>query len=82
MLTLQLVVMRGFGLGLILILNVRFAFQSLACTSHLLSWLSTTALRRVLSLKMVTQCAMLEEYGIFLVLANKVKRPLVPYDAS
>ena len=27
---------------------------------------------------MVTQCAMLEVYGIFLVLANKVKRPLVP----
>jgi hypothetical protein len=43
----------------------------------LLSWLSITALRRVLSLKMVTQCAMLEEYGIFLVLANKVMHPLV-----
>ncbi len=33
---------------------------------------SVTALRRVLYLKMVTQCAVLEEVGIFLVLANKV----------
>jgi hypothetical protein len=31
----------------------------------------TLALRRVLHLKMVTQCAMLEEFGIFLVLADK-----------
>ena len=29
-------------------------------------------MRRVLHLKMVTQCAMLEEFGIFLVLADKV----------
>lgn len=29
------------------------------------------ALRRVLHLKMVTQCAMLEDFGIFLVLADK-----------
>ena len=28
-------------------------------------------MRRVLHLKMVTQCAMLEEFGIFLVLADK-----------
>ena len=33
---------------------------------------SVTDLRRVLYLKMVTQCAVLEELGIFLVLANKV----------
>jgi RHO1 GDP-GTP exchange protein 1/2 len=32
------------------------------------------ALRRVLHLKMVTQCAMLEDFGIFLVLADKVRR--------
>lgn len=38
---------------------------------------SVTALRRVSDLKMVTQCAMLEEFGIFLVLANKVKCPFV-----
>lgn len=30
------------------------------------------AIRRVLHLKMVTQCAMLEDFGIFLVLADKV----------
>ena len=30
-------------------------------------------MRRVLHLKMVTQCAMLEEFGIFLVLADKVR---------
>lgn len=29
-------------------------------------------MRRVLHLKMVKQCAMLEEFGIFLVLADKV----------
>ena len=32
-------------------------------------------MRRVLHLKMVTQCAMLEDFGIFLVLADKVKTP-------
>jgi hypothetical protein len=31
-----------------------------------------TALRRVLHLKLVTQCAMLEDFGIFLVLADGV----------
>lgn len=31
-----------------------------------------SAMRRVLHLKMVTQCAMLEDFGIFLVLADKV----------
>ncbi|KAG9017026.1 hypothetical protein FRB90_002035, partial [Tulasnella sp. 427] len=35
------------------------------------------SLRRVLHLKMVTQCAMLEDFGIFLVLADKAKA-LVP----
>jgi hypothetical protein len=34
------------------------------------------AMRRVLHLKMVTQCAMLEDFGIFLVLADKVKASL------
>ena len=34
--------------------------------------LACIALRRVLHLKMVTQCAMLEDFGIFLVLADKV----------
>lgn len=31
------------------------------------------AMRRVLHLKMVSQCAMLEDFGIFLVLADKVR---------
>jgi hypothetical protein len=31
-------------------------------------------MRRVLHLKMVSQCAMLEDFGIFLVLADKVRR--------
>lgn len=31
-------------------------------------------MRRVLHLRMVTQCAMLEEFGIFLVLADKVRQ--------
>ena len=30
------------------------------------------ALRRVLHLKMVTQCAVLEDFGLFIVLADKV----------
>ncbi len=30
-----------------------------------------SAMRRVLHLKLVTQCAMLEEFGLFLVLADK-----------
>ena len=35
-------------------------------------------MRRVLHLKMVTQCAMLEDFGIFLVLADKVYITLFP----
>jgi len=35
--------------------------------------ISALALRRVLHLKMVTQCSMLEDFGIFLVLADKVR---------
>ena len=38
----------------------------------------TLALRRVLHLKMVTQCAMLEEFGIFLVLADKASFYRIP----
>jgi hypothetical protein len=46
---------------------------------------SVTALRHAshLNLKMVTQCAMLERFGVFLVLADQVKqRPRVPQYAS
>ena len=32
-----------------------------------------TAMTRVLHLKKVTQCAVLDEFGLFLVLADKVK---------
>ena len=35
-------------------------------------------MRRVLHLKMVTQCAMLEDFGIFLVLADKVSTVPIP----
>ena len=38
-----------------------------------LLFMHIVAMRRVLHLKMVTQCAMLEEFGIFLVLADKVR---------
>ena len=34
--------------------------------------ITSPAMRRVLHLKMVTQCAMLEDFGIFLVLADRV----------
>ena len=43
---------------------------------HYVYWVqsnSNLAMRRVLHLKMVKQCAMLEEFGIFLVLADKVR---------
>lgn len=46
------------------------------CGLVLLNCCSTcllAAMRRVLHLKMVTQCSMLEDFGIFLVLADKVK---------
>src|SRR5437588_808640 len=33
---------------------------------------TSLAMRRVLNVKMVTQCAMLEDFGMFLVLADKV----------
>jgi hypothetical protein len=35
-------------------------------------------MRRVLHLKLVTQCAMLEDFGIFLVLADKVRIAFFP----
>lgn len=40
---------------------------------HPRSLIRFAALRRVLQLRAVTQCAMLEEFGIFLVLADKVR---------
>jgi hypothetical protein len=52
------------------------------CESHL-NWSKTVtnvheAMRRVLHLKLVTQCAMLEDFGIFLVLADKVRVSAIP----
>ena len=46
-----------------------FHFIALGTIIHLIL---VIAMRRVLHLKMVTQCAMLEDFGIFLVLADKV----------
>jgi hypothetical protein len=39
-------------------------------------------MRRVLHVKMVTQCAMLEDFGLFLVLADKVSNLYVAPSAS
>ena len=62
-------VRRECGLGSGMILGV-------CSCSHSLYFILTpgvrVAMRRVLHLRMVTQCAMLEEFGIFLVLADKV----------
>ena len=56
----------GFGSGTI---------HGVRCCSHPLYLILIpgvrTAMRRVLHLRMVAQCAMLEEFGIFLVLADK-----------
>lgn len=63
-----LVVLKEYGSVSVTILDVSLQglhFERCAYTSVL-------ALRRVLHLRQVTQCAMLEEFGIFLVLADKV----------
>ena len=64
----QLVVRKVSGLGSATIPDVRIVL--LYVNKMLLIRLA--AMRRVLHLKMVTQCAMLEDFGIFLVLADKV----------
>lgn len=72
--------------GGLLLLDARKAYGLASAmtpdVSHLVCWFSLadllfTAMRRVLHLKMVTQCAMLEDFGIFLVLADKVPSSLV-----
>ena len=65
----QLAVRKVFGSGSATILDVRLrsSLDKLSLNMFL------AAMRRVLHLKMVTQCAMLEDFGIFLVLADKVK---------
>ena len=48
----------------------RCPYSHILCSSKLTN--VSLAMRRVLHLKMVTQCAMLEDFGMFLVLADKV----------
>ena len=67
----QLAARKVSGLGSATILDVRCALLSCRTVAQRL----LAAMRRVLHLKMVTQCAMLEDFGIFLVLADKVKAP-------
>ena len=70
-LSLPLAAQKVSGSGSAMILDVRCAFLSCCTVSESL----LAAMRRVLHVKMVTQCAMLEDFGIFLVLADKVKTP-------
>jgi hypothetical protein len=63
----QSVVRKVSGLGSATIQDVRIA---LLYVTSLLNRLA--AMRRVLHINMVIQCAMLEDFGIFLVLADKV----------
>jgi hypothetical protein len=65
----QLVALKVSGSGSATILDVSCALLSCHTVVQHLS----AAMRRVLHLKMVTQCAMLDDFGIFLVLADKVK---------
>ena len=60
------------GSGSDMILAVSF-YKFVLLKSLILDLSLTIAMRRVLHLKMVTQCAMLEDFGIFLVLADKVR---------
>jgi hypothetical protein len=61
-------VQKVYGLGSVMILDVSICvFDQKNCVLTM-----SLAMRRVLHLKMVTQCAMLEDFGIFLVLADKV----------
>ena len=68
----QLAARKASGSGSVTILDVRRALLSCRNVAQRL----LAAMRRVLHLKMVTQCAMLEDFGIFLVLADKVKSRL------
>jgi hypothetical protein len=63
----RLDVQRAFGSAIAMIPDVRVQ----SCLENFHSLVPHLAMRRVLHLKMVTQCAMLEDFGIFLVLADK-----------
>lgn len=69
-------VQKEFGLASDMTLSVRTCFNLVIGTNICLK----TAMRRVLHLKLVTQCAMLEDFGIFLVLADKVCQTRLVYD--
>ena len=66
---LRLAVQKEYGLDSDMIRSVSF---STVTDDFRLMVIWKIAMRRVLHLKMVTQCAMLEEFGMFLVLADKV----------
>lgn len=68
--SLQSDVRRVCGLATATILNVSSRAPVVAAATYI----QLPAMRRVLQLKAVTQCAMLESFGIFLVLADKVCR--------
>jgi len=64
-----LVALRGFGSGIVMIRDVSLRY----CKFLTLNYTNRfTAMCRVLNLKKVTQCAVLDEFGLFLVLADKV----------
>ena len=65
--SLRLGVRRVCGLALDMTPDVSF----LASGGQGSNLILVSAMRRVLHLKMVTQCAMLEDFGMFLVLADK-----------
>lgn len=52
------------------------------CKPRLWNQLLIVALRKVLHVKAVTQCAVLEDFGIFLVLADKVSTLLGVQEAD
>jgi hypothetical protein len=60
---------KGCGLGSG---TIRGVSASSTSSFYFLTQDGRLAMRRVLHLRMVTQCAMLEDFGIFLVLADKV----------
>lgn len=68
---LQLVVLKGFGLGTVTIRDVSLWYL-LPYFLRMTYKNQFTAMTRVLHLKKVTQCAVLDEFGLFLVLADKV----------
>jgi hypothetical protein len=62
-------VQKASGLVTATILDVSQSVHSLLTIANIFNFL---ALRRVLNLKMVAQCAVLEDFGLFLVLADKI----------